>query len=88
MSPRVMTAATILLVLALAVTAGPCLGASIVLDDSETGAGAWHTNDAQVAGEAPSEICGIYTVAHQTEEGNHVRQAHTSLTAWQPARVR
>ncbi len=43
--------------------------ASVVLDDFETGVGAWRTNDAQAAGERPSQICAIYTVSRQEKGG-------------------
>jgi len=59
--------------LTLALTTLPCGAASIVLDDFETGVGAWSTNDAQVGGEVPSDICGIYTVARRTDD--HTEQA-------------
>ena len=64
-------ALTVLLAVALVVV--PAWALSIVLDDFEAGVGAWRTNDAEAAGEEPSEICGIYTVARQTDD--HTQQA-------------
>ena len=37
--------------------------ASVVLDDFESGVGAWRSNDAQADGERPSEICAVYTIS-------------------------
>ncbi|MEA3247466.1 MAG: hypothetical protein U9Q74_15035, partial [Gemmatimonadota bacterium] len=57
------------LLLSLLAAHGPADAAGIVLDDFETGVSAWRTNDREAAGERPSEICGIFTVARQIEEG-------------------
>ena len=57
--------ATVLLAAAVAV--GHAHAISIVLDDFEAGVGAWRTNDAEAAGERPSEIAGIFTIARQTD---------------------
>ncbi|MFW5868890.1 MAG: hypothetical protein ACOCX2_13790 [Armatimonadota bacterium] len=53
--------------LAVALVAAPAWALSVVLDDFEDGVGAWRTNDQEAAGEQPSDICGIYTVARQTD---------------------
>ena len=50
------------------IAATPVHALSIVLDDFEAGVGAWRTNDEHAGGEEPSDICGIYTVARQTDE--------------------
>ncbi|MGD9495858.1 MAG: hypothetical protein AB7Y46_06080 [Armatimonadota bacterium] len=42
---------------------------SILLDDFESGVGAWRTNDEQAAGARPSEIASIYTVGRRTDVG-------------------
>jgi hypothetical protein len=62
---RTMTVVTALL--ALVIAAAPVSAVSILLDDFEKGVGAWRTNDARVAGAAPSDICGIYTIARQAD---------------------
>jgi len=54
--------------------------ASVVLEDFETGVGAWQTNDAQAAGERPSEICAIYTVARH-EDGATEQAAMVEFSA-------
>lgn len=56
-------------VLAVGLTVLPAHAISIVLDDFEAGVGAWRTNDEKAAGEEPSDLCGIYTVARQTDDG-------------------
>ncbi len=58
---------SLVFVLAIALMAAPAHAISIVLDDFEGGVGAWRTNDAEAAGEEPSDICGIYTVARQAD---------------------
>ncbi|MGI5820366.1 MAG: hypothetical protein ACOX9R_19940 [Armatimonadota bacterium] len=65
MPTTVLTTALLAAALAVAPAVGPALAASVVLDDFEAGVGAWRTNDAEAAGQQPSEICGIYTVARQ-----------------------
>lgn len=43
--------------------------ARILVDDFESGIGAWFTNDDEAAGEAPSAKCAIYAVAGGAPEG-------------------
>jgi len=56
-------------VLALALAALPAGAISVLLDDFETGVGAWRTNDDAAAGARPSEIAGIYTIGRRTDRG-------------------
>lgn len=65
MIPRITTPVAV--VAALAIAALPASAAAIVLDDFEAGVGAWRTNDEKVAGQGPSTICGIYTIAREVD---------------------
>lgn len=58
----------LLLIAALGLSA-PAGAVSVLLDDFETGVGAWRTNDEAAAGARPSEIATIYTIGRRTETG-------------------
>lgn len=65
-----------------AVPLPPASAVSIVLDDFSSGVNAWRTNDAQTAGQRPSDICAIYTVGRQID--GRIDQA--ALVEFQEAR--
>lgn len=52
---------------ALLLAALPAGAVSVLLDDFETGVGAWRTNDADANGARPSEIAHIYTIGRRVE---------------------
>ncbi len=68
MPTRQPTTIIVTVLLALALSLAPAFSAAIVLDDFEAGVGAWVTNDQEAAGEEPSEIANIYTVARRTDD--------------------
>ncbi len=42
---------------------------AVLIEDFETGAGAWMTNDGGVAGAKPAKLCGIYTTSDSAPGG-------------------
>ncbi|MFW6156285.1 MAG: hypothetical protein ACOC7J_03110, partial [Armatimonadota bacterium] len=59
---------TTVALIAVVIAAAPAFSASILLDDFEAGVGAWVTNDEDAAGEQPSDIAGIYTIARKADD--------------------